>query len=155
MVRGLPPSIRAIVQTLWLTGGDGLALSGGRASMSAAMGWSARAGVCLVVAAALTACAGVTRSGGDYRLKAQKTVTDLTAVVGSAQLAGRQYLAGRLPQETARVSERLREIKSLEGGLTAGVKEAVGGVAGVWEQVVEQLHNALVGSANSSSEDEK
>src|SRR5947209_2850600 len=101
MVRGLPPSIRAIVQTLWLTGGDGLALSGGRASMSAAMGWSARAGVCLVVAAALTACAGVTRSGGDYRLKAQKTVTDLTAVVGSAQLAGRQYLAGRLPQSYA------------------------------------------------------
>ena len=69
--------------------------------MSAAMGWSARAGVCLVVAAALTGCAGVTRSGGDYRLKAQKTATDLTAVVGSAQLAGRQFLDGRLPQSYA------------------------------------------------------
>src|SRR5947209_17734562 len=65
------------------------------------MGWSARVGVCLTVAAALAGCAGVTRSGGDYQLKAQKTAADLTAAVGSAQLASRQFLDGRLPQSYA------------------------------------------------------
>lgn len=79
------------------------------------------------------------------------TRTCINAILGAALL----NIAGRLPQETARVGERLGEIKSLDGGLSAGVKEAVGGVVGVWQQVVEQLRIALAGPVDSSGGDEK
>lgn len=75
----------------------------------------------------------------------------INAILGVALLS----IAGRLPQDTAQVGERLSAIKSPEGGLTAGVKEAVGRMVVVWEQVVEQLSNALIESADSAGGDEK
>jgi hypothetical protein len=57
--------------------------------------------VCLLAMVVCAGCAGPTSTDGDYRLKAGQSATDLTAVVGSAELAARQYLAGKLPQAYA------------------------------------------------------
>jgi len=55
----------------------------------------------LVIAVLCAGCAGTTTTDNDYRLKVAHTASSLTAVVGSAQLAARQFLDGRLPQAYA------------------------------------------------------
>ena len=46
-------------------------------------------------------CAGTTSTADDYRDKVRHTANALISVAGSAQLAARQYLDGRLPQAYA------------------------------------------------------
>lgn len=60
-----------------------------------------RAFAAVVIAVLCAGCAGTTSTDDDYRLKVAHTASSLTAVVGSAQLAARQFLDGRLPQAYA------------------------------------------------------